>query len=85
MRGQSIATFNFRTVTDKFNKLVYRYPIRIPERYALVIRSLLTQVTENGPLNDGQIPHFRGVRVPSCEYGVPSWRGKSADVAKRAS
>lgn len=42
-RGQSLATFNFRTVTDKFNKLVYRYPIRIPERYALVIRSLLTQ------------------------------------------
>lgn len=43
-RGQSLATFNFRTVTSKFNKLVYRYPIRIPERYALVIRSLLTQV-----------------------------------------
>jgi len=42
-RGQSLATFNFRTVTGKFNKLVYRYPIRIPERYALVIRSLLTQ------------------------------------------
>lgn len=42
-RGQSLATFNFRTVTQRFNKLVYRYPIRIPERYALVIRSLLTQ------------------------------------------
>ena len=41
--GSTQATFNFRTVTDKFNKLVYRYPIRIPERYALVIRSLLTQ------------------------------------------
>ena len=43
MGGSTQATFNFRTVTDKFNKLVYRYPIRIPERYALVIRSLLTQ------------------------------------------
>jgi len=42
-RDESIAAFNFRSVTDKFNKLVYRYPIRIPERYALVIRSLLTQ------------------------------------------
>eukprot|EP00238_Polyblepharides_amylifera_P002335 CAMPEP_0196592738 /NCGR_PEP_ID=MMETSP1081-20130531/73651_1 /TAXON_ID=36882 /ORGANISM="Pyramimonas amylifera, Strain CCMP720" /LENGTH=579 /DNA_ID=CAMNT_0041916513 /DNA_START=382 /DNA_END=2121 /DNA_ORIENTATION=- len=42
-RGQGMADFNFRTVTDKFNRLVYRYPIRIPERYALVIRSLLTQ------------------------------------------
>jgi predicted unusual protein kinase regulating ubiquinone biosynthesis (AarF/ABC1/UbiB family) len=41
--GQSMSDFNFRTVTSKFNKLVYQFPIRIPERYALVIRSLLTQ------------------------------------------
>lgn len=27
----------------KFNELVYNYPIRIPERFSLVIRSLLTQ------------------------------------------
>jgi predicted unusual protein kinase regulating ubiquinone biosynthesis (AarF/ABC1/UbiB family) len=47
-RDESIAAFNFRSVTDKFNKLVYRYPIRIPERYALVIRSLLTQVGRGG-------------------------------------
>lgn len=42
-KGQRMADFNFRTVTSKFNELVYQYPIRIPERYALVIRSLLTQ------------------------------------------
>jgi predicted unusual protein kinase regulating ubiquinone biosynthesis (AarF/ABC1/UbiB family) len=41
--GQSLQVFNFRTVTGKFNQLVYQYPIRIPERYSLVIRSLLTQ------------------------------------------
>lgn len=41
--GRSLADFNFRTVTSKFNELVYQYPIRIPERYSLVIRSLLTQ------------------------------------------
>ena len=41
--GKSLGDFNFRTVTGKFNELVYEYPIRIPERYALVIRSLLTQ------------------------------------------
>lgn len=41
--GKSLAVFNFRTVTSKFNELVYQYPIRIPERYSLVIRSLLTQ------------------------------------------
>lgn len=43
-KGQQLADFNFRTVTSKFNELVYQYPIRIPERYSLVIRSLLTQV-----------------------------------------
>ena len=36
--GQSLAAFNFRSVTTRFNDLVYQYPIRIPERYALVIR-----------------------------------------------
>jgi hypothetical protein len=41
--GQSLAVFNFRTVTSRFNELVFQYPIRIPARYSLVIRSLLTQ------------------------------------------
>jgi predicted unusual protein kinase regulating ubiquinone biosynthesis (AarF/ABC1/UbiB family) len=41
--GRSLQDFNFRSVTSKFNELVYEHPIRIPERYALVIRSLLTQ------------------------------------------
>ena len=42
-RTASLANFNFRTVTGAFNELVYQYPIRIPERFSLVIRSLLTQ------------------------------------------
>lgn len=41
--GKGLADFNFRTVTGKFNQLMYNYPIRIPERFSLVIRSLLTQ------------------------------------------
>ncbi|KAF5743397.1 ABC1 family protein [Tripterygium wilfordii] len=41
--GKGLADFNFRIVTGKFNQLVYNYPIRIPERFSLVIRSLLTQ------------------------------------------
>ena len=36
--GRSLSDFNFRSVTSKFNELVFQYPIRIPERYALVIR-----------------------------------------------
>lgn len=31
------------SASGKFNQLVYNYPIRIPERFSLVIRSLLTQ------------------------------------------
>ena len=42
-RTASLEKFNFRTVTSAFNELVYEYPIRIPERFSLVIRSLLTQ------------------------------------------
>lgn len=41
--GKSIRDFNFRTVTARFSKLVYQFPIRIPERFSLVIRSLLMQ------------------------------------------
>lgn len=41
--GKGLADFNFRSVTAKFNQLVYQYPLRIPERFSLVIRSLLTQ------------------------------------------
>lgn len=41
-RGKALSDFNFRSVTTKFNELVFKYPIRVPERYSLVIRSLLT-------------------------------------------
>lgn len=39
----STETFSFRGLTREFNKLLYEYPIRVPERFSLVIRSLLTQ------------------------------------------
>lgn len=41
--GKTIRDFNFRTVTSRFSKLVYQFPIRVPERFSLVIRSLLMQ------------------------------------------
>ena len=45
-----LANFSFRTLTDQFNKLLYRYPIRVPERFSLIIRALLTQVRKLSPL-----------------------------------
>ncbi|KAF2283542.1 hypothetical protein GH714_011923 [Hevea brasiliensis] len=41
--GKGLSDFNFRSVTRKFKQLIYNYPIRIPEQFSLVIRSLLTQ------------------------------------------
>ena len=43
--GEMAATgnFSFRGLTREFNKLLYLYPIRVPERFSLVIRALLTQ------------------------------------------
>lgn len=41
--GKSIRDFNFRTVTSKFSKLVYQFPMRVPERFSLVFRALLMQ------------------------------------------
>jgi predicted unusual protein kinase regulating ubiquinone biosynthesis (AarF/ABC1/UbiB family) len=55
--GQSLAAFNFRSVTSRFNDLVYQYPIRIPERYALVIRS------EAGPMAHPHPTLQRAVRI----------------------
>ncbi|CAI7791728.1 unnamed protein product [Closterium sp. NIES-53] len=40
---QPLPTPQFSHLPGKFNQLVYNFPIRIPERFSLVIRSLLTQ------------------------------------------
>jgi predicted unusual protein kinase regulating ubiquinone biosynthesis (AarF/ABC1/UbiB family) len=39
----SIRDFNFAAVTDQFAGLVYKYPFRLPAKFALIIRSLITQ------------------------------------------
>merc|ERR1719331_1932546 len=41
--GRDLQDLNLRRLTKEFSKLVYAYPIRVPERFALVIRTLLTQ------------------------------------------
>lgn len=46
----------------KFNQLVYQYPIRIPERFSLVIRSLLTQEGICFTLQ----PDFKFLEVKDC-------------------
>jgi predicted unusual protein kinase regulating ubiquinone biosynthesis (AarF/ABC1/UbiB family) len=41
--GESVRDFNFKTVTDQFSELMYEYPFRVPAKFALIIRSLVTQ------------------------------------------
>lgn len=57
--GESVGTFNFKTITDQFSELVYEYPFRVPAKFALIIRSLVTQEGLALSLN----PNFKIVEV----------------------
>jgi predicted unusual protein kinase regulating ubiquinone biosynthesis (AarF/ABC1/UbiB family) len=41
--GSSVQDFNFKTITDRFSQLMFDYPFRLPAKFALIIRSLITQ------------------------------------------
>ena len=41
--GARVQDFNFKTITDQFSELMYDYPFRVPAKFALIIRSLVTQ------------------------------------------
>ncbi len=57
--GQSVGNFNFKTITDEFSELMYNYPFRVPAKFALIIRSLITQEGLALSLN----PNFKIVEV----------------------
>ena len=41
--GDSVGTFNFKAITDRFSELMYEYPFRVPARFALIIRAVVSQ------------------------------------------
>jgi predicted unusual protein kinase regulating ubiquinone biosynthesis (AarF/ABC1/UbiB family) len=57
--GESVRDFNFKTITDDFSELMYEYPFRVPAKFALIIRSLITQEGLALSLN----PNFKIVEV----------------------
>jgi predicted unusual protein kinase regulating ubiquinone biosynthesis (AarF/ABC1/UbiB family) len=57
--GSSVGEFNFKVATDRFSDLMYQYPFRIPAKFALIIRSLVTQEGVALCLN----PNFRIVEI----------------------
>jgi len=38
-----VGNFNLKNVTDKFSKLMYSYPFRVPSRFAKIIRAVVSQ------------------------------------------
>lgn len=57
--GESVGSFNFKTITDRFSELMYDYPFRVPAKFALIIRSLVTQEGLALTLD----PHFKIVEI----------------------
>ena len=57
--GKNVQDFNFKTITDEFSELMYEYPFRVPAKFALIIRSLVTQEGIALSLN----PDFKIVEV----------------------
>lgn len=57
--GESVSKLNFKTITDSFSELMYEYPFRVPAKFALIIRSLVTQEGIALSLN----PDFKIVEV----------------------
>jgi predicted unusual protein kinase regulating ubiquinone biosynthesis (AarF/ABC1/UbiB family) len=51
--------FNFKVVTDRFSKVMYDYPFCLPAKFALIIRSVITQEGVALSLN----PEFQIVQV----------------------
>ena len=41
--GEEVVSFNFKAITDKFSELMFNYPFRVPARFALIIRAVVSQ------------------------------------------
>ena len=41
--GKNVAAFNFKEITNKFSELMFDYPFRVPARFALIIRAVISQ------------------------------------------
>ncbi|MBW4507868.1 MAG: AarF/ABC1/UbiB kinase family protein [Scytonematopsis contorta HA4267-MV1] len=77
--GQNVGDFNFKTVTDKFSELMYDYPFRVPAKFALIIRSLVTQEGIALSLN----PNFKIVEVAYPYVAKRLLTGESPQLRRR--
>ena len=77
--GQSVGNFNFKTITDQFSELMYDYPFRVPAKFALIIRSLVTQEGLALSLN----PNFKIVEVSYPYVARRLLTGESEELRHR--
>ncbi|MGF1588244.1 MAG: ABC1 kinase family protein [Pleurocapsa sp.] len=77
--GESVSNFNFKTVTDEFSELMYEYPFRLPAKFALIIRSLITQEGLALSLN----PDFKIVEVSYPYVSQRLLAGESPQLRRR--
>ncbi|MDP5339248.1 MAG: AarF/ABC1/UbiB kinase family protein [Nodularia sp. (in: cyanobacteria)] len=77
--GKNVNEFNFRTITDEFSELMYEYPFRVPAKFALIIRSLVTQEGIALSLN----PNFKIVEVGYPYIARRLLTGESPELRRR--
>ena len=77
--GASVGDFNFKTITDEFSELMYEYPFRLPAKFALIIRSLITQEGLALSLN----PNFKIVEVSYPYVSQRLLTGESPQLRRR--
>ena len=76
---ESVGDFNFKTITDEFSELMYEYPFRLPAKFALIIRSLITQEGLALSLN----PNFKIVEVSYPYVSQRLLTGESPQLRRR--
>ncbi|NMG08154.1 AarF/ABC1/UbiB kinase family protein [Brasilonema sp. UFV-L1] len=77
--GKNVGDFNFKTITDEFSELMYEYPFRVPSKFALIIRSLVTQEGIALSLN----PNFKIVEVAYPYVARRLLTGESPQLRRR--
>ena len=77
--GKKVGDFNFKTITDDFSDLMYRYPFRVPAKFALIIRSLVTQEGLALTLD----PDFKIVNVAYPYVSRRLLQGESPEMRRR--
>ncbi|MGB0561975.1 MAG: ABC1 kinase family protein [Spirulinaceae cyanobacterium] len=77
--GEKVKDFNFKTITDEFSDLMYKYPFRVPAKFSLIIRSLITQEGLALTLN----PNFSIVEVSYPYVAKRLLKGESPAMRRR--